>query len=219
MRNGASTWAEIAYPDLRYCQARRLSCLAYRKGEGVLVKGVSHAIIGASLTFAAFQQLHISYGAVPLAASLVGSVLPDIDEDDSTINSFVPLHYKKLIYLISSCLMLYHAYKTRDIKLLLPAIVVLLIYISSHRGFTHSVLSVIVFSLPVVGYRHTFVAFIVSYAVHLLCDMVNVKGLQLLWPMPVRFRLPVRFSMKSTAGRLIEASAVLVSVLFALSLA
>lgn len=183
------------------------------------MKGVSHAIIGASLTFAAFQQLHISYGAVPLAASLVGSVLPDIDEDDSTINSFVPLHYKKLIYLISSCLMLYHAYKTRDIKLLLPAIVVLLIYISSHRGFTHSVLSVIVFSLPVVGYRHTFVAFIISYAVHLLCDMVNVKGLQLLWPMPVRFRLPVRFSMKSTAGRLIEASAVLVSVLFALSLA
>ena len=219
MGNGANTWAEIAYQYLRCCQVLRLSCLAYHKREGVLVKGVSHVIIGASLTFAAFQQHHISYGAIPLAASLVGSVLPDIDEDDSTINSFVPLHYKKLIYLISSCLMLYHAYKTRDIKLLLPAIVILLIYISSHRGFTHSILAVIIFSSPVVEYRHIFAAFTVSYAAHLLCDMVNVKGLQLLWPMSARFRLPIHFSMKSTVGRLIEASAVLVSVLFALSLA
>lgn len=180
------------------------------------MKGVSHAIIGSSLTFAVFQQHHISYGLATLAASLVGSVLADIDEDDSIINSFVPLHYKKLIYLISSCFMLYYAFKTRDIKLLLPAIVVLLIYISSHRGFTHSLIAVFLFSVPIIEYRHIFIAFAISYISHLLCDLVNVKGLQLLWPMPMRFRLPVHFTMKSTFGKLIETSAILISVFIAL---
>jgi inner membrane protein len=130
----------------------------------------------------------MGYGAAPLAAYLVGSIWADIDEDDSTINSFVPFHYKKFIYLISSCLMLYQAYKTRDIKLLLPVVVIFMIYISSHRGFTHSLLAIVIFSLPIVGYRHIFMAFTISYATHLLCDLTNVKGLQLLWPMTARFR-------------------------------
>ncbi|MGE5629663.1 MAG: metal-dependent hydrolase [Caulobacteraceae bacterium] len=181
------------------------------------MKGISHAIIGTSLAFAAFRQLNINYGAAPLAASLVGSVLADVDEDDSMINSFVPLHYKKLIYLLSSCFIMYYAYNAGDIKLLLPAIVVLLIYISSHRGFTHSIIAVFLFSIPFMEYRHVFVGFAIAYLSHLVCDMVNVKGLQLLWPLTVRFRFPVHFSMNSEFGKLIEASAVLISIFVAIS--
>lgn len=182
-----------------------------------MMKGISHAIIGTSLAFVAFRQLNINYAAAPLAASLVGSVLADIDEDDSMINSFVPLHYKKLIYLLSSCIMMYYAYNAKDIKLLLAAIVVLLIYASSHRGFTHSLFAVFIFSMPVMEYRHAFIAFTVAYMSHLICDLINVKGLQLLWPAPMRFRLPIHFAMNSAIGKLVEASVVLISVFIAIS--
>lgn len=69
-----------------------------------------------------------------------------------------------------------------------------------HRGFTHSVLATVLFTIGIAlgtlkiggGYRNIIIlSFLFSYVSHLLVDLLNKKGEQLLYPMPKRFCLKV----------------------------
>lgn len=57
-----------------------------------------------------------------------------------------------------------------------------------HRGFTHSVLALLIASFSAyLIFKNLALAFCIGYASHLLIDMVNKKGEQLLYPMPNRW--------------------------------
>lgn len=59
-----------------------------------------------------------------------------------------------------------------------------------HRGFTHSVLALLIASFSAyLIFKNLALAFCIGYASHLLIDMVNKKGEQLLYPMPNRWCL------------------------------
>ncbi len=179
------------------------------------MKGISHALIGSALATAACRQLGLDAGPAVVAVSVLGGLLPDIDEEHSLINKYVPLHCKKAVYAAIASVLIYHAISKGQPALLVPAGISALIFFSGHRGFTHSIAAVMAFSMPLVGSEALFTAFLASYLLHLLCDMVNTKGLQLLWPLPHRFRLPIGFSGRSIPGMLIEGIAVLLSTLLA----
>jgi inner membrane protein len=138
-------------------------------------------------------------------------LLPDADEQHSTINKHIPLHYGKLVYAIGAAALFYQAYKTSNLLLVVPAIVSLLIYISGHRGFTHSIFACGLMGLPLLSDFTRFVQFTVSYLAHLICDMLNTKGIQLLYPLQKRYKLPINFTMDSVLGRSVELMVVVIS--------
>ena len=71
-------------------------------------------------------------------------------------------------------------------------------YFASHRGFTHSIAALVLFSaaaqliLPAAG-----PGFAAAYASHLALDLTNKKGMQLLFPLRKRFCLKLFYADKS----------------------
>lgn len=60
-----------------------------------------------------------------------------------------------------------------------------------HRGFTHSLLALMVALLMVAPFVNATVSLLVvaSLASHLICDMLTPSGIPLLWPLRGRWRL------------------------------
>jgi inner membrane protein len=74
-------------------------------------------------------------------------------------------------------------------KVLFPLSALLRILKVRHRTVTHSLLFILALmaaaaSLPALFFR----VFIIAYASHPLIDLLNEKGVQLLWPLPVKVR-------------------------------
>lgn len=175
------------------------------------MRGTSHAIIGITLAGVIINITGQSFGIAGAAAAGLGSLLPDIDEDTSTINKYMPLHYKKLIYAVLGGYLIYQMIKTRDYTLLIPAVLSLLIYFSKHRGFTHSLLAAVILSLSYRSNLTYLYPFITGYVLHLICDMMNEKGIKLLYPMKKMFKFPIHFTMDSMPGIALEFGLVVVS--------
>jgi inner membrane protein len=59
-----------------------------------------------------------------------------------------------------------------------------------HRGWTHSILGLIIFSLPLwLLSKEIFIGFALGYITHLLLDMLNPSGVRVFWPIPLTVRL------------------------------
>lgn len=177
------------------------------------MRGYTHAVVGTAASLLISSKLGMEFNAASAAIAVIAGLLPDADEQHSTINKYVPLHSGKLAYAVGAAALFYHAYKTSNILYIFPAIVALLIYISGHRGFTHSIAACGLFGLPLFSDSTRYIQFTVSYLAHLICDMTNTKGIQLLYPLRKRFKLPVNFKMDSGIGRMIESFAVFVSAI------
>lgn len=74
-----------------------------------------------------------------------------------------------------------------------------------HRGFTHSILAVIVY---IIIFNFCFISsniiipidamhgMVLGYCSHILADMLTITGVPLFWPLQFRFRLPIISSSK-----------------------
>lgn len=175
------------------------------------MRGYTHGVIGTAVSMMVSKKLGLEFDALSAVISVTAALLPDADEQHSTINKFIPLHYGKLIYAVGAAALFYQAYKSSNILYAVPALAAFLIYISGHRGFTHSIFACALFGLAVLPDQARFIQFTASYMAHLVCDMVNTKGIQLLYPLKKRYKLPVNFTMDSIFGKLIELVAVVVS--------
>jgi inner membrane protein len=62
-----------------------------------------------------------------------------------------------------------------------------------HRTLTHSILGILLFSLPVLlflgGFPNISLALVAGYASHVFADALNTRGVPLLWPAGRPFRL------------------------------
>jgi inner membrane protein len=79
-------------------------------------------------------------------------------------------------------------------KVLFPLSALLRILKVRHRTLTHSmifILLLMMISLPMSPLY--FWVFIVSYASHPLIDLLNERGIQLFWPLPMKIRLLPKF--------------------------
>ncbi|EMS35964.1 hypothetical protein G653_03947 [Candidatus Liberibacter americanus PW_SP] len=72
-------------------------------------------------------------------------------------------------------------------------------HILTHRGFTHSILSVVLFSLLInnclkeasIINKGLHDSMIIGYISHLIADMFTKSGIQLFWPYRMRFSFPI----------------------------
>ena len=175
----------------------------YRK-ERQHMTGKTHLMIGTTLAYMACAKSNINFSIAAAAYAAVGSLLPDIDEKHSTINQYIPMNLGKLIYGIVGIALAYHIYETGNIAYVLPSALLILIYFSGHRGFTHSITACILFSMAFIEGRNTLIPFVAGYLAHLIFDMFNTKGILLIYPLKKRFKFPLNFSTDSVLGKTFE---------------
>ena len=177
------------------------------------MKGTTHLIVGIAAASAVSKYTGNDFGVTEMIIAGIGSLLLDIDDDSSTINKYIPFSYKKLIYGIMGLYLLYYSHTTKSMILLLPAVLSMLIYLSGHRGFTHSIAACVLFSLIFYKTQSYLIIFLLCEILHLICDMFNTKGLRLLYPSSKRYRMPMHASMNSLVGRLMEMGITAIAIL------
>lgn len=137
--------------------------------------GLQHMIIGAGSVIAANYFTRIfPFEPVPFAlatsAAIVGALLPDIDQNNSTIRQKTgtarghgPLGCFGWVGGIFAAVL------------------------GGHRGFTHTLVALVLLSVALQqinrGWQFYDITFLVGYASHIISDMLTEGGVPLLWPL------------------------------------
>ncbi len=209
IQSASTKWAQNA----SILEGARYRFLSLRQHEGGdILRGSSHIVISAAASVLICKQLGLGTDIASVAISVIAAIVPDADTEKSTINKYLPVG--KLSYMVLAVALFYKAWTTGSVVLALAAAISLIIFLSRHRGITHSIAASLVLGVPLYFNLSYWISFIVSYNVHLLCDMFNTKGVLLLYPFSkARARFPIHFPMESLVGRAVELGLVIGSAL------
>lgn len=167
------------------------------------MKGETHVTIGVATTTALMVGGMMAPGIVPIAAAAVGSLLPDIDHDNSSINN--RLKMSKGAYILLAAGLLYYS---KDPIAYAAAAILIVIGFSRHRAITHSLISVAGLYF-LTGYLSDVIQMgvMVGYAMHLFADFFTKQGIELLFPYGKNFRSPITITTGKTVELMISAVA------------
>lgn len=169
--------------------------------------GKTHVAMGiaAGLTLSHGQSLENQFLIV--LASMVGSLMPDLDHPKGKLNQKVLWInnnlYRMIFYLALGSLFIYLSFITNNKHLVLLGIVFSLIGISSHRGFTHSIvgflLSASIIKMGTINYGldTLYLGFIIGYVLHLIADFFTPRGIRLFYPLKVNVSSPINIKTNS----------------------
>lgn len=135
------------------------------------------------------------------SAAIIGSLFPDLDHPKAKLNQRLLVlknkFYRTLFYLALTIGFLYLYFIKKDIIFVLIGVMTLLISISSHRGFTHSILGyglsisiVKIISLQL-NLPSMYTGFSVGFISHLIGDFFTVKGIKLFYPIDKNIAFPI----------------------------
>lgn len=170
--------------------------------------GKTHMAIGVALGLTLAKDQSINQQLIIVGASALGSLLPDLDHPKAKLNQKILLFKNKLFsiffYLSISALFLYLFFKNRKSIFLLLALTILLTALSSHRGFTHSIIGYLLVSNIasdlVYKYDLNFIiykSFTLGYLSHLFADFLTPKGIQIFYPFGKNIVSPLTINTKS----------------------
>ena len=162
--------------------------------------GQTHAALGAATALIIIRPTEPKTLVATAAVGAFAGILPDID----TGGKIAPIIHKiTAIFICIVCLFIGQAVLTGStiiesidgsgIAVNLLGLAILIGFsifggTQPHRGFTHSVLALLIASFSsYLIFKNLALAFCIGYASHLLIDTVNKKGEQLLWPLPKRW--------------------------------
>ncbi len=175
--------------------------------------GKTHVAIGisAALTISFGQPLEEQL--VLVLTSVIGSLIPDLDHPKGKLNQKLLLYnnnfYRVLFYLSLGGLSMYLYFLKKSKLFLLLGIVSFLIGISSHRGFTHSILGFLASSSIVgiltvrYGLSNVYSGFIIGYILHLVADFFTPKGIKIFYPLNTSVSSPITIKTNSKAEKIL----------------
>ncbi|NBI05841.1 metal-dependent hydrolase [Senegalia massiliensis] len=178
------------------------------------MKGKTHLIVGlaAGVTIALYREIE-SISLVILGTS-IGSLMPDIDHPKSKINQKLLQHknksYKILFYTLIGLGLLYIYSLNNNSLFLLSGTITILIGVSKHRGFTHSLLGIFLFiklgkDLTLeFGYKELYLGFYIGYLFHLIADLFTKGGIELLYPFSENFSFPLSIKTGGTIENIVS---------------
>jgi len=134
--------------------------------------------------------------------SILGAIIPDIDHTKSIIGKFFPLISKQLEEKYGHRTITHSVWGWAVSTLILGLILILLHFI----GFR-------AWSSGVINWRWI-AAFSIGYISHLLIDMVNFRGVPLLWPEKIRFVVFKNPKMRLESGARLEALIGMILIIF-----
>lgn len=170
--------------------------------------GKTHMAIGVALGLSLAANKPVNEQLIIVGVSAIGSLLPDLDHPKAKLNQKILLFKNKLFsvlfYLSISASLVYFYLQQGESIFLLLALTIFLMGISSHRGFTHSILGFLLVSniarLVIYKYNLNFLiykSFTLSYLSHLLTDFLTPKGIQLFYPIGKNIASPLTINPKS----------------------
>ncbi len=172
--------------------------------------GKTHMIIGIAASLYILPKLGYNPGIAALSAAALGGLIPDMDHPKSKINQrILPIKNKlgkMLIYSgIGSLLIYYNDFKSNHITL--AGIILIMIGMSHHRGFTHSIVGVSIISVitfhmlnPIVPIS-IIISFCVGVTSHVLADYMTKEGVELFYPLTKR---NYRFLLHTSTDSIVE---------------
>ena len=175
--------------------------------------GKTHVAIGITTALAISSGQPLEEQLVLVLTSAIGSLIPDLDHPKGKLNQKLLLYnnnfYRILFYLSLGSIFIY-LYFLKEIKpFLLLGIVSFLVGISSHRGVTHSILGFLA-SASIVGIvtlkydlSNVYSGFIIGYALHLIADFFNPKGIKLFYPLSTNVSSPITIKTNSETEKII----------------
>lgn len=175
--------------------------------------GKTHIAIGiaAGLTISYNQPIENQLFLV--LASTIGSLAPDLDHPKARLNQkfllFKNNFYRVIFYLSLSSFFLYLYFVINNKILGLLSIVTFLLGISTHRGLTHSIIgfliSISIIKIATVDYGlySIYTGFTLGYALHLVADFFNPKGIKLFYPLNKNISSPITIKTNGIIERII----------------
>lgn len=166
------------------------------------LKGKTHIMIGAAAGITIAVKYPIEKQMLFLTFTTLGSLIPDIDHPRSTLNQkILPIKnkfFKEIFYLGVGLGSIYFSYKLNIKAFTLIGIALILTGLSSHRGFTHSLLGLLIYwagiyyiTNSVYNLSMAHIGFAIGYMSHLVADMMTNKGIQLFYPLKPRVKFPL----------------------------
>mgnify|MGYP000639541309 CR=1 FL=1 len=169
--------------------------------------GKTHMAIGVAAGLTVSIQQPLQNQIIIVLASVLGSLIPDLDHPKSKLNQkllfFKNKFYRVLFYLALAGGLMYLYFLTKYNVFGLLGITSFLIGISSHRSFTHSIIGFLVISyiikLITTKYNlpYAYLGFIIGYVLHLAADFFTIKGIQLFYPLKLNVASPIIINTKS----------------------
>lgn len=163
--------------------------------------GKTHVAIGlvAGLSMSLGQS--IENQLVIISASVIGSLAPDLDHPKAKLNQKLLLFrkeaYRTLFYISIALGFLYLYFISKNIILGLLAIMTFFLGISSHRGFTHSIVGFLVVStiVKLIAEKYNlpsiYSGFALGYILHIFTDFLTIKGVKLFYPIKKNISSPI----------------------------
>ncbi|MDP9750378.1 MULTISPECIES: metal-dependent hydrolase [Thermoanaerobacter] len=129
-----------------------------------------------------------------LTVAAASALLPDIDTPEGTlrrqINKYTGVLTFPVLIVAGYFLFKYRYFSLISLMLYLTYIV--LAFIGSHRGFTHSLAGFIFFTLILFMSNKTIILpAIIGYGTHLAADLLTPSGIPLLYPYNKSFKIPL----------------------------
>ena len=171
------------------------------------MNATTHAVFGVAALAGAGLILGTEPPAYAYPVAIAAAWLPDVDNPRSTLGNGLSRVKNPLLNALS-----------RPLSWALRTTSFVLVRTVGHRTLTHSILGVLLFSLPVLlflgGFPNLSLALVVGYASHVFADALNTRGVPLLWPAGRPFRLLPGGGVRS--GGAVEVAVALLALAFTL---
>ena len=146
------------------------------------LNATTHAVFGVAALAGAGLVLGTDPPAYAYPVAIVAAWLPDVDNPRSTLGNGL----SRVKNPVLNALIRPFSWALRTTSFVLVRTV-------GHRTLTHSILGVVLFSLPILlflgGFPNLSLALVAGYASHVFADALNTRGVPLLWPVGRPFRL------------------------------
>lgn len=172
------------------------------------MKGKTHVMLGIAAGVTAISDYSLEKGIIFISSTVLGALLPDIDHPKSKLNQkllFMKNRIFKFIFYITlsfGCIYFGISLNSRLLKIL--SITLAFTGLSHHRGFTHSLLGLLLFSMVVkiLAIRYNLIevykGFTIGYISHIVADFLTKGGIELFYPCSIKISSP--FTIKSGGG-------------------
>ncbi|KGG81317.1 metal-dependent hydrolase [Caloranaerobacter azorensis] len=169
------------------------------------MKGKTHVMLGVAAGITAISDYSLEKGIIFISSTVLGSLMPDIDHPKSKLNQKLLFKknriFKFVFYIILSLGCIYFGISLNNKLLKILSITLAFTGLSHHRGFTHSLLGLLLFSMVVkiLAIRYNLIGaykgFVIGYISHLIADSFTKGGIELFYPCSIKIMFP--FTIKS----------------------
>ncbi|GFN34414.1 metal-dependent hydrolase [Tepidimicrobium xylanilyticum] len=175
--------------------------------------GQTHVAIGIATALTLSMEQPIENKLIIILASTIGALAPDLDHPRGKLNQKLLLInsglYRTLFYISLGFFLSYVYTVTGEKLLMLLGRMAFLVGISTHRGFTHSILGFLISGSLVksgateYGLPSIYTGFIIGYLCHLIADFFTPMGIKLFFPLGTNVTAPITIKTNSKIEKII----------------